>query len=302
MIIKIECEIIGDFTITDNCKVKYHPYELEIQFRETDQKFYISLLKKITNYSNLLPKLEIAENGEKTIKLPSQAFLNEEIELLQHIESFGALDKEIYNIEWNNLSIEWIPETEQEEKEIVIKKHSYSLSFNNKKPVINEDWLFNTIIHKRRLSHLILPLSFFRIGLKFYKSFQYQESFLNFYLMLEGIFGNNKFKNEHIKSEFRKSDILRKAIQQLLEQLKNSDLKHYEWFSEMCAKYNKKASVDGAIHIIVEQRGNLSHFSNTNPDKHKNPFKDKDFDSLAFITLMVCKYVSIDLRLEPFKS
>ncbi|MBZ9731181.1 hypothetical protein LB467_15915 [Salegentibacter sp. JZCK2] len=302
MIIKIECKIIGDFTITDNCQIKYHPYEIEINFNETNQKFYISLLKKITNYSNLLPKLEIAENDERTIKFPSQVFLKEEIELLQHIESFGALDKEIYNIEWDNLSIEWLPETEQEEKELTIKKHSYTLSFKGKKEIIDKDWLFYTIIHKRRLNHLTLPLSFFRIGLKYYKSFQYQEAFLNFYLMLEGIFGNNKFKNEHIKSEFQKSQVLSKAILRLLDQLKKSDLKHYGWFSEMCAKYHKEASVDGAIHILVEQRGNLSHFSNINPKKHKNPFRNKDFDSLAFITLMICKYVSIDLRLEPFRG
>lgn len=300
MILKIETEINGNFKIENNFEVKYHPYKICIKSNDKEKKYLISIAKRIYNYSSLIPKLELV-GQEKTIKFPQENFLENEIELLQYIESFGAMDKEIYDINWENISIEWIPESEQEKKEITIKKYSRSLSFKNEKELLSQDWLFNTIIHKRRLEHLTLPFSFFRNGLKHYKEFQYQEAFLNFYLMLEGVFGNGKFKNDKIKSEFTKSPILIQSIEKLLSNLKNSQLKHYEWFEEMSNKYNKEPNIESVIHIIVEQRGNLSHFSNKTPDRNKNPFKDKDFDSLAFISLMICKYVSNDLRLEPFR-
>jgi hypothetical protein len=300
MILKIETEINGNFRIENNFEVKYNPYNICIKYNDKEQKYFISIAKKMYNYSSLLPKLEQV-GQEKTIKFPNENFLENEIELLQHIESFGAIDKEVYDINWGNVSIEWIPESEQEKKEISIKKYSRSFSFQKEKGLLSQEWLFNTIIHKRRLEHLTLPFSFFRNGLKHYKEFQYQESFLNFYLMLEGVFGNGKFKNDKIKSEFKKSPMLIQSIEKLLGDLKNSQLKHYEWFKEMSEKYNKEPSIESVIHIIVEQRGNLSHFSNKNNDRNKNPYKDKDFDSLAFITLMICKYVSNDLRLEPFR-
>lgn len=303
MIVRIETEILGSFTIEEDMKIKQHPFDIDIFLNKETSRFVISINKKVFNYSSDLPKILVNDNKIAQISFPSQTFLDEQISILQHIESFGAIDKGIERINWQNCSIEWIPENEEEKLELPIRKYHRDLNYNIKPEVLSKDWLLNTVIHRRQLSKLALPFSFFREGSNFYHSFQYQNSFINFYLMLEGFFGNGKdYKNEQMKSEFKKSEILTYAINETIKYLDKVKGKHYEWLVNICKKYNKNIDKDGVIHFLVEQRGNLSHFSILDSNKLKNPFKDSNYDSLAFITMTICMYASIEIRLEPFRQ
>jgi len=302
MILKIETEILGNFSIEKDMKIKHNPFEIDIRFEEEMNRFFISISRRVTDYSSYLPIMSTTDHKISQINFPPQSFLEEQIEILQYIESFGAIDKGVEKINWQNCSIEWIPETDIEEEELTIKKYNRDLSYDKELKILSRNWLFNTIIYRRQLSHLTLPFSFFREGANFYHNFQYQNSFINFYLMLEGFFGNGiDYKNEKMKLEFKKSDILEYAINESIQYLENMRGKHYEWLIEICKRYNKKVDKEGIIHVIVEQRGNLSHFSFRNLNKQKNPFKDSSYESLAFITMSICVFSSIKLRLGPFR-
>lgn len=303
MIVKIEAEIIGNFTIEQDIKFEYYPFDIDLRIDVEMNCYIISLNRRILDYASYLPK-EKNENGKiREIIFPSQFFLEEQIKVLQHIESFGAIDKEIEKIDWQNCSIEWIPENKKEENELPIRKYKRKLSYDSEIKIISKDWLRDTVIYKRQLAHLALPFSFFKEGVNLYHNFHYQSSFINFYLMLEGFFGNGKdFKNEKMKSAFSKSKILDYAINQTISYLKSTQDIHYYWFVETCKNYNKKTDKEGIIHFLVEQRGNLSHFSIKNASKQKNLFKEVDYHSLAFIAMMICRYSSIKLRLEPFSN
>lgn len=116
-------------------------------------------------------------------------------------------------------------------------------------------------------------------------------------------FGDGKhYDNQTMKSEFKKSDILGYAINETIQYIEKMKGKHYEWFLKTCKKYNKKPDRDGVTHILVEQRGNLSHFSLANSNKQRNTFKDKDYESLAFMAMTICMFSSIKLRIEPFRQ
>jgi hypothetical protein len=302
MIVKIEAEIIGSFLIEKDMKIKHYPLDIDLRFDKETQKFYISLSKRILNYGSFIPKLKINEQKVSAIEFPSQSFLEEEIKILQHIESFGAIDKGIEKIDWQHFSIEWIPETKNEENELPIKKYKRDLSYDSETKLMSKDWLTNTIIFRRQLSHLALPFSFLREGTNFYHNFQYQNAFINFYFMLEGFFGNGKdYRNEKMKSEFANSYIMDYAIDETIMYLAKTNDKHYQWFIDTCRIYNKQADKEGLIHILVEKRGKLSHFSLKDAGKQKNPFNDSEYHSLAFITMMICRYSSIKLRLIPFQ-
>ncbi len=120
--------------------------------------------------------------------------------------------------------------------------------------------------------------------------------------MLEGFFSNGiDYKNEKMKLEFKKSDILEYAIKETINYIEKIKGKHYEWLIKICKKYNKNVDRDGVIHILVEQRGNLSHFSLTNTNKQKNPFKDRDYELLAFMTMTICMFSSVKLRLAAYQ-
>ena len=302
MIVKIETEISGTFKIEKDMKVKHYPFDIDILFDEKKEKYVISISKKVYDYSSHLPKI-LAENQKiKKNNFTNQNFLKEQIQILQHIESFGAIDKGVERIDWQNCSIEWIPETEEEQKELSIREHSIKLYYDTQNINLSKDWLFNTIIYRRQLSDFTLPFTFFREGSNFFHNFQYQNSFLNFYWMLEGFFGNGiKYDNKTMKAEFKNSGILEYAINETVEYLKTCDGNHYEWLINTCKKYSKNCDKDGIIHILVEQRGNLSHFSLSKSKKQKNPYTDTDYESLAFISMTICRYSSIKLRLEPFR-
>lgn len=188
MVVKIETEILGTFTIEKDMAIKCYPFDIDIRFDEQTNKFFISISTRVTEYSSYLPKMTIDDQKISHIDFPSQSFLEQQIEILQHIESFGAIDIGVEKINWQNCSIEWIPETDIEKEELTIRKYNRDLSYGKERKVLSKDWLLKTIIYKRQLDHLALPFSFFREGANFYHSFQYQNSFINFYLMLEGFF------------------------------------------------------------------------------------------------------------------
>lgn len=302
MEIKLEAEIVGNFTIESDMKFKSSPYDIDVIFDLERKKYFITLSKRIFDYTHFLPKIEVVNNKISHIVFPSHDFLKEQIEILQHIESFGAIDKSIKKIFWEDCSIEWIPETEKESLEISINKYKRDISYGSQSSHMSKDWLRNTVIHRRQLAHLVLPFSFFREAANLYHNFQYQSSFINFYLMLEGFFGNGKkYKNTEMKSEFAKSKILEIAINETISYFNKEKSNHLEWLLKTCKKYNKNINKEGVIHILVEQRGNLSHFSISNADKQKNPFKEGDYESLAFMAMTICMYSSINLRLDPFR-
>lgn len=303
MIIKIETEITGSFSIEKDMKVKQYPYKIDIRFDEDSSKFLISISKREINYSSYLPKIEIKDQVVNTIRYPSQEFLQEQLKILQHIESFGSIDKNIERINWQNCSIEWIPETVEERKLLPIKNYQKKMYYEFNHKVLTQDWLQSTIIHRRQLENLVLPLAFFREGANFFHKFQYQNSFINFYLMLEGFFSNGKhWKNEVIIADFINSEIMNYSIDSAIKYLEQTGGKHYEWLINMCKKYNKKPNIEGVAHILVEQRGSLSHFSLASSRKQKDAFADKEYESLAYLAMMICIKASVKLRLEPFKK
>lgn len=302
MIAKVEAEITGNFVIEKDMEVKLHPFTIDVRYTSEFDKFFISVSRKVNDYARFIPNVK-ADNGNLLeLNFPMQDYLKEHITILQHIESFGAIDKEIEEIYWQNISIEWIPETVEEEQELLISKVVRRQSFSSKTRILSKDWLFNTVLHRNQLSQLALPLSFYREGANLYHNFQYQSSFLQFYLMLEGFFGNAEHKNDKMKKEFAKSEILDLAIKETITWLENERSNHYQWLVQTCQKYNKAVNKEGIIHLLVELRGNLSHFSILKPSKQKNPFKESDYHSLAFIAMMICRFSSIKLRLEPFRN
>jgi hypothetical protein len=303
MIVKIEAEIIGSFLIEQDMMVKHQPYEITIRFEQDSARFLISISKRELNYSAYIPKIKADNKKSKRIEIPPEDFFQEQIKILQHLESFGAIDKNIERIDWQNCLIEWIPENEEEGIFLNLRKYQRKLNYDLNKTTLSKDWLFNTIIHRKQLENLVLPFAFFREGANFFHKFQYQNAFINFYLMLEGVFSNGLYwKNKIIENDFKKSDIMNTSILQSINYLQQIGGKHYNWLNQICKAYNKNVDIEGVIHILIEQRGCLSHFSLASPNNQKDPFADRDYESLAYLTMIICRNASIKLRLEPFKK
>jgi len=284
-------KVHGNLKIDQPLKIKKHPYD--IMLFENEGKFYISISKRIDLNSNCIPIFEIS-NKNKEIKLPTKECYEEMEEIINHIESFGALDNKLEYIDKLNVVMKWIPENENDhfsplnqiERKIIEKQDLDKLS---------ENWLWGTIVHKNQLSELFIPFSFFRDGKLLFNSMRYQSSFCTFYMMLEYFFNENSWG---IKNDAHKRDkCLNISLTKCLDDLKLFP-QHFEWLNEEIIKRKKNYNEDGLLFILNMFRNELSHA--VKKDKNRNPFNEHKYFSLAFITMMVCLSVSIKKRLLPF--
>ena len=215
------------------------------------------------------------------------------IEILQHIESFGALDDRLSKIDMENLTYRWIPENENDHLSPFNELKSKIELKPNKE--LTEKWLRDTIIHRRQMEELYLPFSFLRDGKEFYDKRKYQAAFCSFYMMLEYFFNENGWGIK--KDAFVRKKCLGVALKQTLEQMPRYK-EHNEWLVNELKKRQKEYDVEGLLFLLNRFRDEFSHASIN--ERNRNPFKERDYISISFINMVVCHFVSIKKRLLPF--
>ena len=296
MILEIQAEILGNFTLAQDMNVKKHPYTLNIFQSSENDKFYISVSKRIIDFKDNLPVLEVNENKLLELKLPPNDFYSDIICLLQHIESFGAFDVGISKIFWEEPTIIWIPENESEHLSPLCK---YKGEYKHKSLVRNltNSWLQNTVLYAKQMKDLYIPFSFFREGSNNYHQMRYQSAFLFFYMMLEYFFSNDKWgiKND----EYKRDLCLRNSLKKTLEVMPNYQ-EHFSFLKDELKTRNKNYDEEGLLFILNRFRDEFSHANKA--DKNRNVFNENKYISLAFIIMGVCQNVSIKKRLLPFVS
>jgi hypothetical protein len=113
MILEVQAQILGDRLIVDeNIEFKNHPYLIRILLK--DDKYFLSFQKKLIDIDRCVPTLTAGNNGIPILTLPPEDFYQDIICVMQHIESFGALDNKLQRIDWENLTLKWMPENENE--------------------------------------------------------------------------------------------------------------------------------------------------------------------------------------------
>ncbi len=300
MILRVETEIISNTILKEKIETKVYPYLIELYPNENLILHKISMQKPIFDYEKFLPVITIENKKITNVALPTDEFIIEFQEMFQLIESFGGLDLEIEKINWENPFIKWIAETEEER--IPINAYRRDFSFDKQRYGMSLKWLDGLITSRRMLSHLVLPFSFYREGMVHYKKQEYINSFLNFFLMLEGAFANGKFRKNDVITEFKKSEVLVNSINKAIQTIeRQANQIHKKWLDKY---YDRQTNLnsDEIIKILVKERGALSHYSMQNKRRQRNSFENKNYQTIAFIAMMICKYSSIKLRLEPYKK
>lgn len=291
---ELQFKVYRDLNIINNhIEIVNQPYLIKL-FKESNQ-FYISISKRIEAGSNCLPILTNFNQADESI-LPEESSYSEMIEFINHIESFGAVDNKIEYIDKINIEFKWIPENDDDHFSpfSVIKRN---LKNEQTLETISQDWLFSTVIHKRQLGPLYITFSFYRDAKQMFYSAKYQTAFCTFYMMLEYFFheknrgwgiNNNAYKN---------NTCLQSCLIKTLHQIRSySD--HSQWLNNELQSRNKFYDEEGLLSLINSFRNDFSHASDKN--KSRNIFNEQKYFSLAFIILVLCKFVTIKKRLSPF--
>ena len=291
MIFELKYKVYGNLNFDKTLRIKKYPYEISL-FKE-DGGSYISISKKIDSNSECIPTFVISDSN-KEIKLPSIDSYQEMEDIINHIESFGALDNNLEYIDKLNVIMQWIPENENDHFSPFIKIKR-NINENHKLNKISEDWLWSTVVHKNQLGELYIPFSFLRDGKMMFNTMKYQSSFCTFYMMLEYFFteGNWGIKND----AYKRDKCLKNSLIKCLDELKKYE-QHYKWLNDELATRKKTYNEEGLLFTLNMFRNEMSHA--VNKYKNRNPFNEHKFLSLTFITMMICINVSIKKRLLPF--
>lgn len=301
MILLIECKVDSDTLIDNIIEWRVNNYVFKLYPNDNNKFGSITVESKFQNYQDHTPKVTIENHKISTIEFPEENFYPEQLSMLQYIESFSALDLGVRKIHWDNPTINWIAESDEER--IAIKGYAKTMDYpaNNRK--ITLGWFQDTIIHRRMVGHLTEPLSFYRIGVNHYNQHSYIQAFLHFYLMLEGVFGNGNTNKKILIGAFMDAAYLTYGIENVLKSFDNPvHKKHKDWFDRYSFINNEvnKDPLRKMINIFFDERGKLAHFSNNKNDRRRNNFEERKYQSLAAISMMVCHFCSIKLRLDPF--
>jgi hypothetical protein len=263
--------------------------------------FYITdegLLKQIRIISDVddpkqyfYYKSPINEEGKFTVSNGFEPHIKDKlIREMQRLESTLALAGNIKRVYWNKATMEYYPETTEEHARFNIVPawfFIYEMSADNPHR-INPETLIHLVENKEQFQPLVIPMAFYREAKTEYSIARYINAFINSYLIIEGLFGNGKFKTNAVIDELNKSATFKGFAQELLDDIgKNNDPAEGMTKAQLEAELKTKGqeyTAEGLIKYVVETRGSLHHFSMKSPKPQGTPLNNADYKQLAFIT------------------
>jgi hypothetical protein len=280
-------------------KVEVDNFILEVMVNSDKLVEALSISHRVKNYQDFLPlrSLDI-ESRITQITLRDSAVCYPLVELAQHLEALGSFWFGIQKIHWESPKRAWIAENPEEQKALKLIPNNVQEEAHEKNCYreMSRDMLA-TLVHSRlRHRHLVLPMSFYREACNEFFSGRYTSSFINFYFYLDDLYGQGKTKNKEVEKLFKSSRHVRKAVQQSLQLYQDEEsLENLNELKKFLHLEKKEFTIDGIIELIVQIRGNLSHFSQKSSKKKGHPLNQREFRSVAFLMNSICAYTFINL-------
>ncbi|NMF64913.1 hypothetical protein [Brasilonema octagenarum] len=295
IIVKVESEAI------------YHqPYKLEIDnfilgvMLSPDKVVEeLSIALRVKNYQDFLPQVSSDIESQITrIDMRDSPLCFLLVDLAQHIEALGSFWFGIKKIYWESPKRAWIAESFEEQEALEFSTHDFQQESHENKcyremsPGMLASLVQNRLLHQ----HLVLPMSFYREACNDFSSGRYTSSFINFYFYLDDLYGQGKTKNKEVEKLFKSSEHIRKAIEQTIQLYQNvGDSENFDQLKKFLDMEKCEFNVDGIIELIVQVRGNLSHFSQKSSKKKGHPLNQREFRSMAYLINSICIHTFIEL-------
>jgi hypothetical protein len=212
---------------------------------------------------------------------------------LQLIEGILGMQGNIKRLYWNRPTFEYYPETTEEHARFDITPAWFFMN----EMVPDEPHLVPTGILVRLLGNLSLfeplnvPMAFYREAKLEYSASRYISTFFNSYFIIEGLFGNGKWKTEAVIKEFSNSTVFTKFVQDYMDEVAaNNDLNEgmtKAQLEEELKSRDQPFTAEGLIRLIVKKRGELHHFSIESSQAQGTPLNNSDYKKIALISFIL---------------
>lgn len=216
------------------------------------------------------------------------------VDTIQKIESILSLSG-MKKIRYDEMMTNWIPENEEEKKEIPINNFKWSRSEND--PVIEfPQWLLNFDISK--FEKLAIPLSFCREGMISFHQKMYISAFNNFYFIIEGLYGEGETKKvEDALTSSKELVTYAGQILQVFERQRDFE----ERFRPLFEGMKVKISPEGLIVLLVKYRHRLHHFWIGKKEWYGHPFNQDDFRTISLMALVLARSI-LDVEIQKLRD
>ena len=289
MKLSLECSVEGKIKIGKQLRVVKGSKEYLLI---PDNKGWLSKMKIIKRvaapnkyYAKIGPgkgkvnhEIRIAGDREERLELVREF---QELESILSFDTGGSLK----SIEWEAPTEDFIPETEEEEKQVQVHNLYYKKEHLDFPAVLDGESFGEIIRSKERYVSLIVPQAFYREGANEFASKRYINAFYNFYFILEDLYGKGKTKNRDIGEEFRSSKEFRGFVDWVIKDINNKSPKDRMRIERFCKEERVAYDTDGLIDLLLKVRGSLHHYSSKSSKRQGTPFGHEDFESIAFLTM-----------------
>lgn len=230
-------------------------------------------------------------NGDKGV-------LADIMERFKDLESMLGFEFEIRRIDWQTPKLSMVPETPEEQARVELKDF-FKLGVPRHKPMTaGHDDLIKLVRRRRLFAPLTIIKSFWREGRNEVEAERYIPAFVSFYFILEALYANGQFGKKEVVRAFEKSAELTDLVRRFIDdQLKGKRANDYAGdIARMLQARNKQLDVHGLLYLLVETRGELSHFVQESRRAYGNPFRNEDYEAIAITAYMLVTAVIYQKR------
>lgn len=286
MKISLECEIVCNIKLNKQGRVCQSGCIFEFFVDNNGIINRIKIISDVTHPEKFYSifKTKDSQNTDHELFIGrDDELIDSIISKFQHLESNLSFTFGLKQIFWQTPKIEIIPETEDEKQNTPVRsissKSDYPIGISD----VQEKDLVEMIGELEKYRSMDIFKSFYREGSNDFRTFRYISAFYNYYFILEGLYSNNKTKNNQIETEFESSDELSSFVEWIVERIKGNT-RHRLKIEKMLKLINKNLDSTGIIHLLVRTRGDLHHFYNNQNKLQATPYNHNEFESIAWLT------------------
>lgn len=277
----------GDAQIPDRTlDVSFPPYTIQIEADEDHRVLFIAVQVKVEDYKGLLPSLTHPSEDSSHLTYPPNPIHDDLLGLMQYLESVGAFWLGVHRIDWERSEVDWLPESDAERQELVVWNLRVKKEYPTLVKNISVETLQTLIARREFHSYLTIPLAFYREGKNEFRQFRYVQAFMNFYFMIEGLFGAGR-PNYRVVEHFHASPTLMQAATEAIEHLR-ADERHWGALEGWLPKSDRVIDAKTVLAMLVALRGRLHHYSLRDSRKQAHPLNQREFESVAYLAMAVC--------------
>ena len=208
-----------------------------------------------------------------------------ELQLLESELAFASRGS-LKRIAWSNPRQEFIPESPEEKTSIDKISMRRNWAYPSLQCSVTANELRDLVTSAQRYSVLQIVKAFWREGKNNFRNFQYIQAFYDFYFVIEDLFAQGKPKKSGVLKAFAESTDFTSICEDSLKTVFEDD--HHRTNLEKLFKM-EKCSTDtvGLQKLLFLTRGSLHHYYSKSPKNRGTPFNQKEFESIAFLTMLI---------------